>query len=76
MPGPPVLTLAGEATASPAAVTGSAAAGPVALAGDGEGSPGSRYSLQVVDFDRARFGSVADCFTAASAQQLPFDLCR
>ena len=34
------------------------------------------YSLSGVYFNRSRFGSVADCLTAASAQGLPLDVCR
>lgn len=75
-PAPPSLALAGDATASPVALSGNGAGSPVALAGEVPGSLGSRYSLQVVDFDRSRFGSDADCFTAASARQLPLDICR
>jgi len=62
--------------ASPVALSGHGAPSSVASAGDVPGSLGSRYSLHVVDFDRSRFGSDADCFTAASARQLPLDVCR
>ena len=75
-PDPPVFALGSYAARNPAVLTGKAAERSVVSTGGVAGSSGGGYSLEVVDFDRNRFDSVADCFTAASARQLPPDLCR
>ena len=75
-PGPPFLAVTGDATGSSIALQGNIAGSSIAFPGSIAGGSGSRYSLHVVDFDRTRFGSVADCFTAASARGLPFEICH
>lgn len=76
MLGPPILTATGEVAGSSAALAGGASGNAVALKGSAAGGSDASYSLQAVDFDRALFGSVADCFTAASARGLPLVICH
>ena len=75
-PSPPFLAATGEVAATPIALTGDVARSSVSSTGSVPGSADTNYSLQAVDFDRARFGSDADCFTAAAARRLPLDICR
>jgi hypothetical protein len=53
-------------------LAGPAAPGAGGAAGDATGL----YSLHGVYFNPQKFTSVADCLTAASAQQLPLEVCR
>jgi hypothetical protein len=48
----------------------------LALAANVPAASGSTYSLHAVNFDRTRFGTAADCLTAASARLLPLDICH